>query len=125
MEEIAPAAGVSPRSLFRHFASKNHLMAYALISDGDQMIAVIEGCPDGLPLREAFRRTVVKVAGDSVRSHGARDVIQMTVKCLSAAGAEMAGMIQVQARTASACARLVPEERDGLSTRILAGSPSN
>ena len=39
VDEIAQAAGVSPRSCFRYFANKSDIMAYSLVSFAEQIIA--------------------------------------------------------------------------------------
>jgi AcrR family transcriptional regulator len=54
VDEIAQAAGVSPRSCFRYFATKSDIMAYSLVSFAEQLIAAMDACPRSLTMREVF-----------------------------------------------------------------------
>lgn len=61
VDDIARAAGVSRRSFFRYFASKNDLMAHAMLSYGTILTAAIDSCPPGFTLREVLQATVLEV----------------------------------------------------------------
>lgn len=62
VDDIAAAAGVSRRSFFRYFESKNDLMAHGMVSYGAELVAAIEACPKNCSLYEVFRETVLQVA---------------------------------------------------------------
>src|SRR6266851_630905 len=66
VDDIAQAAGVSRRSFFRYFASKNDLMAHGMVNYGAELTAAIDACPQTYSLSEVFRETVLRVAQKSV-----------------------------------------------------------
>lgn len=47
MEEIAKAAGVSRRSMFRYFPTKNDLLARSVVNYEHILINAIEACDEG------------------------------------------------------------------------------
>src|SRR5580698_413472 len=57
VDDIAKTAGVSRRSFFRYFESKNDLMAYAMVSYGAELVAAIDACPKQYSLYEVLRET--------------------------------------------------------------------
>jgi AcrR family transcriptional regulator len=62
VEEIALAAGVSRRSFFRYFASKDHLLGGGIILFGQALSQAVAKAPEGLSPFEVLRHTVTVVA---------------------------------------------------------------
>src|ERR1035438_3049423 len=111
VDEVAQAAGISQRSFFRYFATKGDLMAYALVTYADQLIAAIDACPNSYSLGEVFRETLVQVAQEAVTHPRTRKIFDILSKSAAAAGAEMSRLAEVQALVAKAFARRFPESQ--------------
>ncbi len=122
VDDIAQAAGISQRSFFRYFVSKGDLMAYTLVTYGDQLIAAIEACPESYSLREVFRETVLHVAQEAVAHPRTRKVIEILRNNPAAAATEMSRFGEVQALVARTFAKRLPERReDSLIAGVIAG----
>jgi AcrR family transcriptional regulator len=122
VDDIAQAAGISPRSFFRYFASKGDLMAYSLVTYGDQLIAAIEACPKSYSLGEVFRKTVLQVTQESAEHPRTRKVLEILRKHPAAAAAQMSRLGEVQGLVARAFARRLPKgSEDSLTAGVMAG----
>ena len=122
VDDIAQAAGISPRSFFRYFASKGDLMAYTLVTYGYQLIAAIEACPKSYSLGEVFRETVLQVTQESAEHPRTRKVLEILRKHPAAAAAEMSRLGEVQRLVARAFARRLPKgSEDSLTAGVMAG----
>src|SRR5882724_4825502 len=75
VDDIAQAAGVSRRSFFRYFASKNDLMAHGMVNYGAELTAAIDACPQTYSLSEVFRETALRVAQKSVAHPRTRKIM--------------------------------------------------
>jgi AcrR family transcriptional regulator len=58
VEEVSLAAGVSRRSFFRYYATKDDLLAQSVVQYGSALTAAIETCPATLSLFETIQETV-------------------------------------------------------------------
>jgi len=123
VDEIAQAAGISPRSFFRYFLSKGDLMSYALLAYGNELVAEIDACPQSYSLREVFRETVSRVAQRGVaRQLRTRKHLEILNKSAAAAAAEMSRFSEVQALVAQAYARRLPRGVEhALTAGVMAG----
>src|SRR5260370_6463750 len=65
VDDIALAAGVSRRSFFRYFASKNDLMAHGMVNYGAELTAALDACPQTYSLSTAFPHTFLRIAQHS------------------------------------------------------------
>ncbi len=122
VDDIARAAGVSRRSFFRYFASKNDLMAHAMLSYGAILTAAIDSCPAEYSLREVFRSTVQHVVQVSVAHPRTPKIMAILAAHPGAQAAEMSRLADVQNQVSEAFGRrcrLCGE--DNLAAHLLAG----
>jgi AcrR family transcriptional regulator len=120
VEEIVAAAGVSPRSFFRYFASKSDLMARGVLEYGAAIVAAIDACPPSWPLARVFRHTVLDVARSTAARPHSRKTIAVGTKHPAARAAEIARLPEVQERIARHYARR-RGAGDDLTPALLAG----
>jgi AcrR family transcriptional regulator len=120
VEEIVAAAGVSPRSFFRYFASKSDLMARGVLEYGDAITGVVDACPASWPLSQVFRHTVRQVATDIAARPRTRKSIAVGTRYPAARAAELARLPEVQERIARTYAKR-KGAGDELTPLLLAG----
>ena len=91
VEEVAQAAGVSRRSFFRYFASKDDLLAQNVVNFGSVLAATITACSPALTPLETVRETVLSVL-KTIRSPAAYapDHRDLSAKCFGQASAPFA-----------------------------------
>jgi AcrR family transcriptional regulator len=122
VDEIAQAAGVSPRSCFRYFANKSDIMAYSLVSFAEQLIAAIETCPKTWTMREVFRKMILQVAEDAVKHPRSRRVFEILKRWPEAAAAHSTRMADAQAMVSGAFEKRIPKNRTAsLAAAVLGG----
>jgi AcrR family transcriptional regulator len=122
VEEVAQAAGVSRRSFFRYFASKDDLLAQNVVHYGFALTAAITGCPATFTPLEVIRETVLSVAKQSVAHPRTRQVIDISERSASARQAHLSRLLEVEEKVARAFAgRLKSAAKDDLKPRLLAG----
>jgi AcrR family transcriptional regulator len=105
VEEIAESAGVSRRSFFRYFSSKDDLMAYGMVIYGQELTEAIDTCPASYSPFEVFRETVLRVAQRTASHARTRKIIEIGTRYPEARAAEMSRLHEVQDRVAAAYAR--------------------
>jgi AcrR family transcriptional regulator len=121
VEEVAQAAGVSRRSFFRYFASKDDLLAQNVLLYGAALTAAIKECPSTFSPFEIVRETVLTVVKQVVAQQHTRRVIEIAERSISARQAHGSRMVEVEDGVAKAFAeRLKGGSRDKLAPRILA-----
>jgi AcrR family transcriptional regulator len=122
VDDIAQAARVSRRSLFRYFSSKSDLMAHGMVSYGAELTDAIDACPETYSLFEVFRETVVKVAQRSAAHPRTRKIMHIVTKYPAARAAELSRLHEVQDRVAAAFARRCGKgAKEDLAPTLLAG----
>lgn len=122
VDEIAQAAGVSPRSCFRYFANKSDIMAYSLVSFAEQIIAAIEACPKTWTTREVFRKMMLQVVEDAVKHPRPRKVFEILKKWPEAAAAQSTRMADAQAMVTRAFEQRIAKSRtSGIAAAVLGG----
>src|ERR1035437_7935525 len=62
IDDIAEAAGISRRSVFRYFPSKNDMMAYGALSYGAALTDAIDRCPRDYSPAQVMRQAVLRLA---------------------------------------------------------------
>ncbi|MFT4199417.1 mycofactocin system transcriptional regulator [Gordonia sp. (in: high G+C Gram-positive bacteria)] len=87
VDDVATAAGIARRTLFRYYPSKNAIAWGDFDAHLDDMRALLEGLPDDLPLADALARALVEfndVPDDQVARHRRRMRLLLTVPALQA-----------------------------------------
>lgn len=121
VEEVAQAAGVSRRSFFRYFASKDDLLAQNVVQYGNMLTAAITACPPALTPLETVRETVLSVIKHTVAKPVTRQVIEISQRSASARQAHLSRMMDVEDSVAAAfAARVRSASGDHLKPRLLA-----
>ncbi len=121
VEDIAAASGLSRRSFFRYFSSKDDLMAQAVLSYGIALTEAISTFPPEYPPSEVLRSTVLSVAGQAVAHPQTRTIMQIAAKYPAAREAQLSRFGEVQHRVGEAFAqRMKPTRKNDLAPKILA-----
>ena len=121
VEEVAQAAGVSRRSFFRYFASKDDLLAQNVVHFGSILSATITACPPALTPLETVRETVLSVVRQTAAHPRTRQIIEISQRSASARQAHHSRMMDVEDTVAAAfAARLRSASKDDLKPRVLA-----
>lgn len=109
IDEIAASAGVSRRSFFRYFSSKDDLMGQGIASYGTALSEAIASAPRNWPDLEVIRHTAMLVATEAARQPRTRKVVQVARENSSARQSQLSRMADVEQRVAEAfgerCAR--------------------
>ena len=105
VEDIAQAAGVSRRSFFRYFASKNDLMAQGMHTYGALLSEEILACPPSLSPFAVLRRTTLEVATKITGEPRTLQMIKIGEASSAAREAEASCMAAVEHRVAQAYRR--------------------
>jgi AcrR family transcriptional regulator len=104
VDEIAAAAGVSRRTFFRYFSSKDDLMVQATDTYGDILTeAIREAGRLDRPL-EVVKRAVLRVADFVVIQPAARKTMQIVEENAAARGAQLSEFAVIERRVAAAFA---------------------
>jgi AcrR family transcriptional regulator len=118
VDEIAEAAGTSRRSFFRHFESKNDLMAQPVVEWGNELIRAIDAAPPTLSTPNLLREVVFKVAEQSASNPRSRKLIEIASKYSAAREAQLSRVAGVQDQLARAFRRRC---KDNITAYLLAG----
>ncbi|HVV46620.1 MAG TPA: TetR/AcrR family transcriptional regulator [Bryobacteraceae bacterium] len=121
VDDIALQAGVSRRSFFRYFSSKNDLMAQGIDTYGDHLTEAIQACdPHALP-PELFRQTILRVASVCALQPRIRKVMQIVTKYPAARIAQEARANDLHKRVEAAFARRIRKSEKHLTPAVVAG----
>jgi AcrR family transcriptional regulator len=121
VDDIALQAGVSRRSFFRYFSSKNDLMAQGIDTYGDHLTEAIQACdPHFLP-PELFRQTILRVASVCALQPRIRKVMQIVTKYPAARIAQEARANDLHTRVEAAFARRIRKSEKHLTPAVVAG----
>jgi AcrR family transcriptional regulator len=113
VDDIAEAAGVSRRSFFRYFSSKNDLMSRAVLSYGTSLTDTVRACPASHSLQEVFREAVRKVAKQSAPGPRTRRIMSIAATYPAAREAQQARLAEVQDDLAEAFAERITRKGPG------------
>lgn len=122
VEEVAQAAGVSRRTFFRYFESKDDLLSYPMASYALVLTEAVRKCPsDCSPftvLREAVAAGVDFIIAAESRT---RQVISLSTRSSSARQAYQSRMLELDDSLAHAYARHFHDRISDARPRLLAG----
>jgi AcrR family transcriptional regulator len=123
VEEVAQTAGVSRRSFFRYFSSKDDLLAQSVISYGRELANAVERCPPGLsPLRVVEETMLAGVAYTSRPASRTREVVTIAAGSRLARQAHISRILETEDLLAGAFADYFQNAPAGtVQPRMLAG----
>jgi TetR/AcrR family transcriptional regulator, regulator of mycofactocin system len=122
IEDIARAAGVSTRTFFRYFASKNDLMGQGMETYQALLNEAIHDAPKGCSPLQLVRHTVQKVAAEAASQPRTRHIVRIASTSVAAREAQLSRRGEVEnavARAFAAKCRTAPG--DDVTPRLLAG----
>jgi AcrR family transcriptional regulator len=121
VDDIARTAGISRRSFFRYFASKDDLMGHGIVTYGSLISAAIRACPPTAPPLEVLRLTVRQVAADAAAHPRVRKIAQIASASVAAREAQLSRKADLEDAVSEAYrARCKSRSRDELTPRLLA-----
>jgi len=121
VDDIALQAGVSRRSFFRYFSSKNDLMAQGIDTYADYLTEAIMACDLHSPPAELFRQTILRVASVCALQPRIRKVMQIVTKYPAARIAQEERANDLQARVEAAFAQRIQKSEKHLTPAVVAG----
>ena len=122
VEEIAERAGISRRSFFRYFESKDDLLAQNTVNCGEILRETVTSCPASLDALEVLREAVLAGVKFTEAQPHTHQIIEIAQRSASARQAHLSRLMEVEDRLASAyAARMKAMSRDYLKPRLLAG----
>ena len=121
VDEIARAAGVSKRSFFRYFSSKNDLMGQGMVTYGDKIVEAIGAAPPSPSSLDVVRHTVEQVAIGAAAYPRVRKIAHIASTSVAAREAQLSRLAELEDRVADAYRRrLRTSGKDDLMPRLLA-----
>ena len=123
LENIAKFAGVSPRTLYRYFATRDELVAHQVMGYGKKLVESVEGCSGTLSPLETVRHAAVDATAWNIAQHRTREIITISSNHASVRQAHQSVIAGIQERLAEAfAARSRSASKDDLRPRIYASS---
>lgn len=121
VEEISEAAGVSRRTFFRYFTSKNDLMGQGITRYGTLICSAIEAGPAQADPLELLRHTVLRVGREATAHPRTRKVAEIATRSAAAREAQITRMAEAEDRVAASyAARVKGKAKEQASPRLLA-----
>jgi AcrR family transcriptional regulator len=121
MEQIADASGVSLRTVFRYFPTKNDLFGYALGAYAEALIAAMSSAPPELAAFDLVRQTSLAGVNFAISQPRLRVVMDITRRNHAARQAFATGLVDVENRLAETFAlRMKRAGEAGFQPRMLA-----
>ena len=121
IDQIVEAAGISQRSFFRYFATKDDLVAYRIAGYGDALVAAIRACPPEAPALEVVREVCLAGLQYSRSEPRTQQIMEITAQNLAARQANRAAMVELEIRLSEAYAvRTKTASKYSLEPRMLA-----
>lgn len=122
VEEIAEAAGISRRSFFRYFESKDDLLALNTVNCGEVLCKTVASVPQNLAPLEVVREAALAGAKFSESLPRTRQIIEIAVRSSSARQAHQSRMMEQQDKLAAEfSARVKSTSRHQMKPMLLAG----
>jgi AcrR family transcriptional regulator len=121
VEEVAEAAGISRRSFFRYFESKDDLLALNTVLCGEVLIETVASCPAGFDILETVRQTVFAGVKFTEAQKHTNQIITIAERSTSARQAHLSRWMEVQDKLALAYAARVKSRPFDLRPNLYAG----
>lgn len=122
VDEIAAAAGVSTRTFFRYFASKNDLMGQGMVRYRAMLVEAIAAAPRGLPPLEVIRFAAEQVVSEAASTPRLREIVQLAMSSPGAREAQLSRRSDLEdGLIAAFAARFSRRGHDELTARLLSG----
>ena len=121
LEDVAKAAGVSPRTLYRYFATRDELLAHRVIGYGKKLVETVEGCPVKLSPLDTVRHAAVDATAWNIAQPRTREIISISSSHPSVRQAQQSVIAEIQERLTEAfAARSRNPSKDDPRPRIYA-----
>jgi AcrR family transcriptional regulator len=121
VDEIASAAGVSPRSFFRYFSSKSDLLAQGVLTYGQTIGEAIEACPKSWSPIEVMKHVTEDIAQYVASNPRSRVIMRIGQQSVAAREALAGSFVVIEDRVAAAFqTRLRKGPANPLKTRLYA-----
>jgi len=121
VEEVSQAAGISRRSFFRYFESKDDLLAYSIVNCGVALNKKVAECGKGLSPLEVMRKATESVAGQMEASPRMRQMVQISKHSKAARQANLSRLAEAQDSLSEAYARQFRiSAKEDFKTRLIA-----
>jgi len=121
VEDVAMAAGVSRRSFFRYFTTKDHLLGHNIVKHGNVLVAAVAACPAESSAFEVVRDAALVAIEFAMSNPRTRQIIAITASNLSARRANRSRFVDVEIGLSEAFAeRTRHEKKDDVRPRMLA-----
>lgn len=122
IEEVTDAAGISRRSFFRYFASKDDLLALNTVNCGEILCQTVASCPPSLGPVEVVLETALAGLRFTESQKRTRQIIEISLRSASARQAHLSRLMEVEDKVAAAfAARLKSTSRYSIKPTLLAG----
>ena len=118
VDDVAQAAGVSRRSFFRYFTTKDHVLAHSIMKYGDVLVSAIAASPAESSAFEVVQD--VDIAGIRFATSDARtrQIMQITAQNFIAGETGASGPEWLKSR--SGCVRPMPQEQE-MKPKMMSG----
>jgi AcrR family transcriptional regulator len=121
VDEVAEAAGISRRSFFHYFVSKDDLLAQDTVKYGAALVEAVKTCPATSNGLELLRETVFAGIRYIAEQPHLRQVMEISQASTGARQAYASRSIEVEDSVSEACAlRLKNASKFGMEPRLLA-----
>jgi AcrR family transcriptional regulator len=122
IDDIARAAGVSTRTFFRYFSSKNDLMGQGMIRYAALLSDAIHSAPKTVSPLQIVRYTAQRVASEAAAEPRVRQIMKIAGSSVAAREAQLSRRAEVEdAVTRSFAVRCRTAPGDEVTPRLLTG----
>ena len=120
VDEIAEAAGISRRSFFRYFESKDDLLAQDAINNGEHICQTVRLCSANLTLYEVVQRAVFAGVSFAENQPRTRQIVEVASKSQSGKQAQLSRLVEQEDKLALAfAARIKSASQNNLKPRLI------
>lgn len=101
VEDVAEAAGISRRSFFRYFETKDDLLALNTVHCGELLIETVASCPAGLSPLDVVREAVLAGAKFTESQPRTHQIIEISKRSATARQAHLSRLNEVVEKLSS------------------------